>query len=362
MKVWWVQECASATSSWDGCGSDSCGQTIGRRAGQGPSHLKAMPDARLVGAIGRILGGGARLRAHHIVPQVCSPMLRPSSTGGRRPWNTASVLSAVGFDTVFDKSLMMESGWQASLKALHEAQSQGTVTMPTNEFGDLEAQALTGECTLQIGATGELERVVPVEVLELARADGCILTKVGMWKSGAGVTPDLSLPGKKRGNMESAQTLLRLVIRRDLQALGLAAGIQFTVVRVEETVRASTSCGLSTRYIRTIHGARLAEGFRPAPCASLTVHGLDALEYLVMPLGRAGDRVDLFAWLPPNEIKRLGSPEGKEPLRRWMCRFDSELELLMLTPTAGGYRLLTHGQGARRMAFNGVPEGLELSG
>lgn len=322
-------------------------------------------DARVVGEAGRILGVGGV--AHSVVPRLlqslktdrsavikyrrsqahenCNTNACPRSSkastsspyaAAKRPskvkllQSTGTLLLHVGFDTKFDSALQSEDAGCMSHRLLKKASLSGHIKLNPHDFAKLEAEVLTGECTLQYSAEGELERIVPLEVLRLERQDGRVYTRVGMWERNSikdqkwhSIKDELELPGRKRSHNEDPVEVINRVILDEIPAYKNRIFLRDTAIEVVH--KESYTYGVRTRYKRTVHTGVL-EPQQQQQQPSFPGRASLSDESLVPSVLKGGNKVVLYGWISEAELHAAQAEESQDRVREWMHVFQQRLE------------------------------------
>jgi len=121
----------------------------------------------------------------------------------------------------------------------------------------LEQELKQEKCTLNVDPNGQLERVVTVVTLKIFQEDGAFLAQLGRCGGSSGLKFSCELPGTKRCMSELPQVSLQKVLDRELKAI--SPFIELLDTQHETVTKESPKYGMNTRYIRTIHEARLLQ-------------------------------------------------------------------------------------------------------
>jgi len=185
--------------------------------------------------------------------------------------------------------------------------------IPSAKIHKLEAEIKDGKCIVQLGHDNSLERVVAVEALHIENNDGHIFVQVGKFDAAGGVSVTCVLPGKKRGKGEFPHETIERVIENDLAPLSRSVKITRTEREIE--IKASPTYGLDTKYLRTVHYARLRTD---APLPQLeelgTKAGPDVPKHTVHMI-RSNNSAILYSWLTPEIFDLYRTPTGRRCCR-----------------------------------------------
>lgn len=217
--------------------------------------------------------------------------------------------------------------------------------MSEQEFKELEDELKTEKCALTEGPGGSLERIVSVIAVSLrSTRTGRLLIEVGVWNPDHGAKTRCVLPGMKRSRGQLPHRALEDLLEHDLSAF--SDGIELECVESTVEVKESaTYGGLTTKYLRTVHHAKLSMTFVEPhlPWTNVSLSKLIEMGQTSMDVQRAvskdtasymyedairqqnifahsnGGKVLLFAWLLPSEFQYLQDTRtGREFLQDWI--------------------------------------------
>mmetsp|Transcript_17761 Transcript_17761/g.41193 ORF Transcript_17761/g.41193 Transcript_17761/m.41193 type:complete len:963 (+) Transcript_17761:57-2945(+) len=205
---------------------------------------------------------------------------------------------------------------EAALESLRETTWKRQLFMGDGKgLAALEAEVRKGGCVLIQNAVGEVERVVAVTVLLMAREDGSIFLQMGKWQKGHAV-PDCKLPGVKQEHGETIHDSFHRLLREELEPI--AGGVHLTALKRETDLKPSLSFGINTKYLRTVHLATFNEEYH-IPFSGDDCFYIPRNDLYVIRSAR-GVKI-LYGWVRP-ENKESALEGGKE-LERRLAGLDS---------------------------------------
>jgi len=213
-----------------------------------------------------------------------------------------------------------------------EMYQQTTWFWDNKSVEQLKEEVLTGRCTLLVSNVGKVFRVVAVTALRITNAEGHILVQVGRWEHGRAV-PKVALPGTKQRTGETPAQAAKRIVDTDLKAI-IGNGMEWGLAETNLEWRESEQYRLRTKYIRTVHDAKLE--VVPAPVSLARVNNVcGALEGAALPCevsifeAVTPSGVGLYAWLPPSGFSSVQSPAGSNLLATCLARLNEDDFVLM---------------------------------
>lgn len=195
------------------------------------------------------------------------------------------------------------------LGLLQAALEDGLLVLEDEDRLVLEEEVQSEKCAIIQRQNGELERVVAVSAMQLYHPfDSAILMEVGKWKPGDGVKSKCLLPGCKRCRGELPHDTIAKLLDTDLAQF--ARGIRMEGSEDEIEVKESERFVMQTRYLRTVHHARLDPEF---PLEDHLLHSANRQVELYGCLDKG--KVVLYAWVALQDVDFMRSPEAVAVLK-----------------------------------------------
>lgn len=238
---------------------------------------------------------------------------------------TGTLLLHVGFDSKLETSLMNEDKGCRSHRLLQKAAWEGRIKLSAKECAKLEAEVLTGECTLQCSPEGEIERVVPIEVLRLESQDDQVWVRIGTWERGSPAKAQNELPGHKRGYNECPMEVIRFVLRDEVP--DYVGAMLLGEVSEEECTKESCRFHIRTKYMRTVHLASIVPALQRAPRGS----GMcpSPVQQVQATVRKGDDLIRLYSWMTEEEFELGQRDEVKEKVHQWIADFQQSVETML---------------------------------
>jgi len=240
----------------------------------------------------------------------------------------------------------------AALQIL-DRQNHWNPKIAKNALEDLQREIDTGECDMYVDETENVQRVVTIVTLRLAKQDGSIVAQIGKCYRGES-SARCTFPGTKIKVGELPRDAIDRLVNSKLRPY--RDGLVWGKIEVDEEERISKKFGLKSKYQRTVFHAKLQPDFVPVentlPKKEQEMAGIQILprqssiEGIVQSDRRAftlgnmqtTDSTFVFAWLAPNEHFLLqNGDESDNVLKGWISEVDlSEVEELSKSVSGNG--------------------------
>lgn len=133
----------------------------------------------------------------------------------------------------------------------------------TQAQSDLRQEVEDGRSIVIQSLSGELERVVSLAVMHIARGDGRVLVQLAKWNDSQAV-PDIQLPGVKCRRNESSDEAVQRLLSTKLAPL--ADGVEVLAVERGSEEQTSFQFGMRTLYMRKLFYAIFRGHFSAPLC------------------------------------------------------------------------------------------------
>mmetsp|Transcript_31365 Transcript_31365/g.73159 ORF Transcript_31365/g.73159 Transcript_31365/m.73159 type:complete len:1088 (+) Transcript_31365:133-3396(+) len=248
--------------------------------------------------------------------------------------------------------LEQDIGLQMLIRERQRPKTESLIAgMEEDEYNELVAEVEAEKCAIQSSDDGALERIVALVCVQIVRDDARIFCQLGKYDKHKGsLSASCALPGVKRPRGELPGQTCERLLKKDLAFI--ARGLELLGADTQVEVKESLSCGLLTKYLRTVQQATLdasfewphdlvevvaAEAFpsrshRQAtsrqrsgrstskPHLEEDVEG-DLVDEPII-LHEQDSKVVLYAWLTHPTYQFLRSDSGKSTLERWVSSID----------------------------------------
>ncbi|CAK0818019.1 unnamed protein product [Prorocentrum cordatum] len=217
-----------------------------------------------------------------------------------------------------------------------EVKARGHVDM--RKVARLVEEVDDGRSCVVMNGDGEVERAVAVTVLQLNDTAGNVLVQIAKTVEDT-FAPVCQLPGvKQKGSESPSEAIQRLLT--DLSPLVPAVQIKRSDLHRQVDLKDSPTYGTPTKYLRTTYTASLEQPFVPGaalqPYAPVEAGdppsggegqggssrpSVPNIAVYRMQEGLCANNV--YAWMPPDDLKFYSSMVGRSALNKWIASLGS---------------------------------------